>query len=167
MNRRGLLPILIGCLAVGLVALYFTFFRESDENAIKRVLGELATIVSVKDGETLFSRTARVRSKMHDVVTDGVSAHVAELSVDVRGREKLEEDAIKAGLVFTSADCTFVTKKIEIDPAATLAKVDATALVTAVRGGERKVDRRDVHFLLRKEGGWKVDSVDVAPVTSD
>ncbi|MBX3232751.1 MAG: hypothetical protein KIT84_43520 [Labilithrix sp.] len=160
-------PIALGCLVVAAVALYFTFFRESDENAIKRVLAQFATIVSVKDGDTIISRTARMRSKMQDVVTDGVSAHVAELNVDVRGREKLEEDAIKVGLVYASADCTFVTKKIEIDPAATFAKVDATALVTANRGGERKVDKREVHFLLRKDGGWKIDSIDVAPVSAD
>lgn len=150
-----------------MVALYFTFFRESDENAIKRVLSEFATIVSVKNGDTIISRTVRMRSKMKDVVTDDVTAHVAEMNVDVRGREKLEDDAVKVGLVYASADCAFVVRKLEVDPAGTLAKVDATALVTANRGGERKVDKRDVHFLLRKDGGWKIDSIDVAPVVSD
>jgi len=144
-----------------------TFFRESDENAIKRVLSQFATIVSVKDGENVISRTVKMRSKMNDVVTDGVSAHIAEMNVDVTGREKLEDTAVKVVLLYANADCAFVTKKIEIDPGATIAKVDATALVTANRGGERKVDKRDVHFLLRKDGDWKIDSIDVAPITTD
>jgi hypothetical protein len=42
--------------------------------------------------------------------------------------------------------------------------VDGVALVTAIRGGERKVDKRDVHFLLRKDGAWKVSTIDVASV---
>lgn len=165
MNKKW--PIALGCFLVAAVALYFTFFRESDESAIKRVLSDFATIVSVKDGETIISRTVKMRSKMKDVVTDGVSAHVSELNVDVTGREKLEDNAVKVVLLYANADCAFVTKKIEIDPAATFAKVDATALVTANRGGERKVDKREVHFLLRKDGGWKIDSIDVAPITND
>lgn len=163
-------PIALGCLLVASVALYFTFFRESDESAIKRVLSQFATLVSVKDGETIISRTVKMRSKMKDVVTDGVSTHVTEMNDhgwDVTGREKLEDNAVKVVLLYANADCVFVTKKIEIDPAATFAKVDATALVTANRGGERKVDKRDVHFLLRKDGGWKIDSIDVAPIASD
>jgi len=165
MNKRW--PVALGCLAVAMVALYFTFFRESDENAIKRVIAQLATIVSVKNGDTILSRTARMRGKMKDVVTDDVTAHIDEMNVDVRGREKLEDAAVKVGLVYASADCAFVVRKLEIDPAGTLAKVDAVALVTANRGGERKVDKRDVHFLLRKDGSWKVASIDVATVSGD
>ena len=167
---RHVWPIAIGCALVAAVTLYFTFFRESDENAIKRVLSQFATIVSVKDGENVISRTGKMRSKMKDVVTDGVSVNVAEMNDhgwDVRGREKLEDSAVKVVLLYSNADCAIVMRKIEIDPAATFAKVDATALVTANRGGERKVDKRDVHFLLRKDGDWKIDSIVVAPISSD
>jgi hypothetical protein len=60
-----------------------------------------------------------------------------------------------------------VNTKIEIDPAATFAKVDTTAVVTAVRGGDREADKRDVHVLLRKDGGWKIDTLTVTPSRDD
>lgn len=159
-------PALVGlaCALVAGVVLYFTFFRASDEDRIHKVLGELASIVSVKPNDTILSRTARLRSRMDRVVRDDVAVRVEELHVDVRGREKLEDEAAKAGLVYADAECTFVGTKIEIDPAGTFAKVDTTALVTARSGGERKLDKRPVHVLLRKDGDWKIDTLDVSPV---
>ncbi|MBX3212850.1 MAG: hypothetical protein KF850_12505 [Labilithrix sp.] len=154
--------VVLGCAAIAAVALWFTFFRASEEDQIRKTLGELAAIVAVKDGDTLLSRMGRLRSRMKEVVDDDVRVHVAELNMDVRGRHKLEEDATKAGLMFQSADCTFASLSIKVDPAGTVATVDGVALVTALRGGERKVDKRDVHFLLRKDGAWKVSTIDVA-----
>ncbi len=162
------LPIALACAAVAGVAIWLTLFRSSDEDRVKKTLADLATIVSVKDGDTIISRTVRLRSRLKEVVSDDVSVRVDELGMDVRGRQRLEDDAAKAGLVFQNADCTFVTTKMQIDPAATIAQVDATALVTANRGGERKVDKRDVHFLLRKDDGtWKVSTIDVATLRRD
>jgi hypothetical protein len=158
--------VLAGCLAIAGVALWLTFFRDSDEDRIKKVLVELAKIVMIKDGDTLISRTARLRDRLKDVVADDVRVDVTELSLAVHGRQELEDGAAKAGLVYQRADCEFASIQIKVDPAGTLATADAVALVTASRGGERKVDRRNVHFLLQKEGSWKISSVDVAAVTS-
>jgi hypothetical protein len=36
-----------------------------------------------------------------------------------------------------------------------------------VRGGERRVDKRAVHFLLRQDGGWRIMAVDVAAPQRD
>jgi hypothetical protein len=154
--------VVVGCLFVGSIALWLTFFRASEEDRIRKVISELAKIVLVKDGDTILSRTARLRSRMKDVVDDDVRVNVAELGLDVRGRSKLEEDAAKAGLVFQSADCEFSSLSIKVDPVGSVATVDAVALVTANRGGERKVDKRDVHFLLHKDGEWKITTIDVA-----
>jgi hypothetical protein len=142
-------------------------FRASDEDKVRRTLDDLATIVAVKDGDTLLSRLGRLRSRMKDVVEDDVRVNVAELNIDVSGRKKLEEDAAKAGLMFQSADCAFTNLTIRVDPGGTIATVDGLALVTANRGGERKVDKRDVHFLLRKDGAWKVSTIDVATVRQE
>jgi hypothetical protein len=71
------------------------------------------------------------------------------------------EKVAQAGLVFTSADCELTNQRIQIEEGATTAKVDAVAIVTGVRGGERRIDRRDVHFLLRKDGHWRVTTIDV------
>jgi len=46
-------------------------------------------------------------------------------------------------------------------------KVDALAVVTGERGGERRVDKRPVHFLLRKDGDWRITTIDVAPARAD
>ena len=155
------------CALVGAVALYFTFFGASDEDKINKVLSDFASIVSVKPGENILGRTAKMRSRMKDVVRDDVAVRVEELHIDVRTREKLEDEAAKAGLVYNDAECTFVNTKIEIDPAKTFAKVDTTALVTAKVGGERKIDKRPVHVLLRKDGRWLVDTMDVSQPTGE
>jgi hypothetical protein len=154
--------VVVACAAVASVALWLTFFRASEEDQIRKTLGELAKIVAVKEGDTILSRTARLRSRMKDVVDDDVRVNVSELNLDVRGRHKLEEDAAKVGLMYQSADCDFSNLSIKVDPQGTVATVDAVAVVTASRGGERKADKRDVHFLLHKDGGWKVSTIDVA-----
>ena len=159
--------VILACVVVASIALWLTFFQASEEDRIRKTLGELAKNVAVKDGDTILSRTARLRSRMKEVVDDDVRVNVAELGIDVRGRHKLEEDAAKAGLMYQSADCELASLSIRVDPAGTVAQVDAVALVTAKRGGERKVDKRDVHFLLHKDGDWKISTIDVASLKQE
>lgn len=155
--------VVVACAAIASVALYFTFFRSSDEERIRKVLDDLTAAVAVKEGDNVISRTARLRSRMKGVVDDHVGVNIPELGVDARGRARLEEEATRAGLMFQTADCMLSNVSIRIDPSKTLAQADATALVTAKRGGERRVDKRAVHFLLRKtDGDWKVSTIDVA-----
>ena len=154
--------VVLGCAIVAGIALWLTFFRASDEDRIRKALGELTKIVAVKEGDNLLSRMARLRSRTKDVVDDDVRVNIPELHMDVRGRHKFEEDAARAGLMFQSADCELTRTSIRVDPGGTVAQVDAVALVTAVRGGERRVDKRDVHFLLHKDGDWKISTIDVA-----
>ena len=159
--------VVLGCAIVASVALWLTFFRASEEDQIKKVLGELTKIVAVKEGDTLLSRMARLRSRTKEIVADDVRVNVAELNLDVRGRHKFEEDAAKAGLMFQSADCELVSTSIRVDPGGSVAQADAIALVTAIRGGERRIDKRDVHFLLHKDGDWKITTIDVAVPMQD
>lgn len=156
-----------GCALVAFVALYLTFFRDNDEERIKKVLSRFAKIVSVKADDNVIARTARLRSQMGDLVDDNVRVTVPELSVRSSSRKQLEDDAARAGVAFSEADCEFANVTIKLDEGATFATVDAVALVTGVRGGDRKVDRRDVHFLLRKDGSWKITSIDVLPQRSE
>jgi len=169
--------VVAGCVAVAAVVLWVTFFRDSDEERIRRVLVELTKVVAVKEGDTLLSRTARLRSRMKDIVEDDVRVNVAELGADLRGRHKLEDDAARIGVMYARADCELTRLDIRVDPQGSLAQVDAVALVTGMRGGERNVDRgaggspspmsRDVHFLLRRDGDWKISTIDVAPKKED
>jgi hypothetical protein len=125
MRSRATL-VVAACALGGAFALYPTFFRSTDEERIRKVVNDLAAIVMVKDGDTILSRMARLRSRMKDVVDDDVRVDVAELSINLRGRTKLEDDAAKAGLLGTpqqprSTDCAFTGLAIKIDPAGTLA----------------------------------------------
>jgi len=164
-NRKALIG--GACALVGGVAIYFTLFRASDEDQIRKTLGDFASMVGTKPNDTIISRTMRLRTHMKEVVRDDVAVRVDELHVDLRGREKLEDEAAKVGLVYQDAECTFANTRIEMDPAKTFAKVDTTALVTAKVGGERKIDKRPIHVLLRKDGGWLIDTMDVAQPTGD
>lgn len=159
--------LVVGGVAVVAVAIYFGFFRVSEEDRVREVLEELARMVAVRDGDTVLSRAARLRGGMRELVDDDVRVSVVELGIDVRGRGRLADDATRAGLAFQSATVALARTTVTIDPAGTLAKADATALVTASRGGERRVEERAVHFLLRKDGGWRVTTIDVAGPRSD
>lgn len=155
------------CAAVALVVLVITLTRPSEEDRVRKVLERFAKAVAVKQDDNILSRAGRVKSELKETVTDDVHVDVADLNIRVSNRQALAESATKASLVFTSADCELTGMTIKIDDASTTAKVDALALVTGMRGGERKIDRRPVHFLLRKDDGWKITTIDVATSRSD
>jgi len=155
--------IVAGCAAAAAVVLWFTLFRPSEEERVRKVLDRFAKAVVIKSDDTILSRTGRLRAELKATVTDDVYVDVSDLGIRVTSRAALVEDATKAGLVFQSADCSLTGMTIKIDASASSAKVDALAVVTGERGGERRVDRRPVHFLLRKDGDWRITTIDVAP----
>jgi hypothetical protein len=159
--------IVAACAAFAAVALWLTAFRPSEEDRIRQVLERFAKAVAVKPDDNILARTGRLKSELKETVADDVYVDVPDLGIHVATRQSLAENAAKAGLVFTSADCELTGMTIKVDDAATTAKVDALALVTGDRGGERKVDKRPVHFLLRKDGTWKITTVDVATARQD
>jgi hypothetical protein len=159
--------IVAGCAAVAAVALWLTVFRPSEEDRIRKVLDRFAKAVAVKKDDNILSRAGRVNSELKETVADDVYVDVADFSIRVTNRKDLAENATKAGLMFSSADCDLTSMTIKVDDSATTAKVDALAVVTGERGGERKVDKRPVHFLLRKDGSWKITTIDVATSRPD
>lgn len=159
--------IVAGCLAAAAVVLWFTIWRPSEEDRVRKVLDRFAKAVTVKPDDNILSRTGRLRSELKETVTDDVHADVSDVDIRVSSRTALVEDATKAGLVFQSADCSLTAMTIKIDPDATSAKVDALAIVTGERGGERRVEKRPVHFLLRKDGDWRITTIDVAPARGE
>ena len=159
--------IVAGCAAVAAVALWLTVFRPSEEDRIRKVLDRFAKAVAVKQDDNIISRAGRVNSELKETVADDVYADVADFNVRITNRKDLAENATKAGLMFTSADCELTSMTIKVDDSATTAKVDALALVSGSRNGERKVDKRPVHFLLRKDGSWKITTIDVATARQD
>ena len=159
--------IVAACAAVAAVALWLTVFRPSEEDRIRKVLDRFTKAVAVKQDDNILSRAGRVKSELKETVTDDVYVDVADFSVRVTNRKDLTDNATKVGLLYNSADCELTSMTIKIDESATTAKVDALAVVTGERGGERKIDKRPVHFLLRKDGSWKITTVDVATARQD
>lgn len=158
-NRRW--AVAAACGVVAAVALYFTFFGKSDEDQIRKALTTLTKSVAVRENENPIARLARIKSDLKDVAADDVAVDVRELDIRVTGRPKLAENATQVAAVYTSASCDLGSLTIKIDPTGNSAKADAVAEVSGVTRGERRSDRRDVHFLLRKDGGWKITSIDV------
>lgn len=154
--------IVAGCAAAAAIALWLTVFRPSEEDRIRKVLDRFAKAVQVKPDDNILARAGRLRSELKETVADDVYVDVSDLNIRVTNRAALVENATKAGLVFQSADCSLTGMTIKVDENATTAKVDGLAVVTGERGGERKVDRRPVHFLLRKDGDWRITTIDVA-----
>lgn len=152
-----------GCVLVAAVALWLTVFSASDEDRIKKQLVRVARTVDVKQDENPLARLGRIQSELRDVVDDDVAVDVRELGLRITGRKKLAENAAQIAAVHSSASAELTSVTVKIDPSGTSAKADARAVVTGVRGGEHRSDTRDVHFLLRKDGGWRITSIDVLP----
>lgn len=159
--------IVAGCAVVAAVAVWLTAFRPSEEDRVRKVLDRFAKAVQVKPDDNILARTGRLRSELKETVTDDVYVDVSDLNIRVTSRAALVENATKAGLVFQSAECTLTSMTIKVDEASSTAKVDALAVVTGDRGGERKTDKRPVHFLLRKDGNWRITTIDVATASAD
>jgi hypothetical protein len=149
------------CAAAAAIVLWLSLFRASEEDQIKKTLDRLVKTVMVKEGDNIISRTARLKSELAEIVDDDVRIDVPDLHISTTGRRELVEKAAQAGVMFSSADCELTNTRLQIDDGATTAKVDALAVFTGVRGGDRRIDRREVHFLLRKDGHWRVTTIDV------
>lgn len=153
--------IIAGCAVAAAVAIWLTLFRPSEEDRIRDVLNRFAKSVAIKRDDTLLSRAGRIKSELKETVADDVYVDVADFSIRVSTRKDLAEKAIQAPAVYTTADCELMGMTIKVDDSRTSAKVDALALVKGERGGDRKVDKRPVHFLLRNDGAWKITTIDV------
>lgn len=159
--------IVCACAVVAVLVLGFTLLRPSEEERIRKVIDRLAVAVSVKPNDNVLIRMGRIKSELKETVTEDVHVDVPDLNIRVSNRAQLAERATQAGLVFQSAQCTFVGMTIKVEDEAQVAKADALAVVTGERGGARRVDKRSVHFLLRKDGDWRVTTIDVAPATAE
>jgi hypothetical protein len=151
----------VAAAALGAV-LCFVLFRGSEEARVRETLERFAAIVRVKPDDNVLARAGRLRSGFKELVTDDVHVDVPDLSMRLSSRDDLAAGATSAAAAYGSADATLTSVRIRIDESETTATADALVIVDGVRGGERRVDRRDVHFLLRNDGGWRIAAIDVA-----
>jgi hypothetical protein len=162
-STRARRNVLIGAAIVVVASVLWTLLaRPSEEERVKQTLARFAKVVAIKANDNVLARAGRLRAGCKELLDDMVRVDVEGLALHVSSREAFVDGATKAGLVWTSADAEVAAAEVRIDEAVTTAKVDATVVVTGVRGGERRIDRRRVHFLLRKDGVWKISTIDVA-----
>lgn len=145
------------CALVAGVVLYFTVFRASEEDRIRDVVTKFVKANEIKKDDNPLGRMARLNTVFKDTVDDDVRADVAEVGIAVTGRKKLAEDATKAAAMFSEATLDVADLKIKIDDSKTTAKADCTVTMKSAD----RTDKRDVHFLLRNDGGWKITTLDV------
>ncbi len=162
LTKRSRALVAASCVLVFAIALWFTFFRASEEDKVRRTLDRFVEVVRVKPGDNLLARAGRLRSGFKELVSEDVHVDVPDLGIRLTSRDKLAEGATAAAAAYTSADATLTNVRIRIDESNTTAKADVLLLMTAERGGDRRVDRRDVHFLLRNDDGWKITTIDAA-----
>jgi hypothetical protein len=155
--------IVAGCAIVAVITLSLTLFRPAEDERVRRVLQRFAKAVAIKPDDNVLSRTGRLKSELKETVADDIYVDVPDLGIRTSSRAALVDGAVKASLVYSAADCDLTSATIKVDDAATTAKVDALAIVTGTRGGDKRIDKRPVHFLLRKDdGSWKITTIDVA-----
>lgn len=147
---------------VGSSALWTFLARPSEEERVKQTLARFAKVVAIKENDNALVRAGRLRSGCKELLDDMVRVDVSDLALHVSGRAAFVDGATKAGVVWTTADAEVTGAQVKLDEAATTAKVDAVVVITGARGGERRIDRRSVHFLLRKDGDWRISTIDVA-----
>jgi hypothetical protein len=166
MDERLKRRLAIAAVLLGLAGLaYALFARPSEEERIRSVLDRLARAVSVEPAETnALLRAARLRKELGELLTDDVDVSIPELSASTRGRESVTAIAARAGSLYGSAEISLSAVDVKLDANETRASVRSIATLSAIQGNEAQRDRRVVRFgLVKQDGGWRVDSVAVAP----
>lgn len=160
MSRRH---VWIACVMAIAVLLGVFLLRPGDEDQIRKTLDRFLHALTIKDQDNVVARVGRLRSELREAASDDIAVTVPDLNVQLVGRPALVERATAAQSLYQSASAEFTRLTIKIDDARKSARVDGVVVVTGVRGGQRKIDTRDVHLLLRNDGGWRITSLDVMP----
>jgi hypothetical protein len=154
--------------ALGLVAiaaaLYFVFFRSSDEERIKDQLARLAKTVSVSEEQkNPITRAAHLRSELAEIFEKDVRASIPELGSARVGRDALVELALTSSAMVRTVRVEITNVEIKIDDASKSAHVKATArLRGTMSDGQDKRDERALDLqLTRREGDWRIASLTV------
>jgi hypothetical protein len=135
-------------IAAAAVALWAIFFRGSDEDRIRAVIVKAATAVRVVEGENPVLRAARVKGDLGETLDRDVAFTVPELNASGEGVGKGRDAAVAAAL---SAGGLW-------------ASAQTTVTLSAIRGGQRERDVRQVSFELRKlDGEFRIVAVTVQP----
>lgn len=152
--------VVAGCVLVGALALYLTLFRTSDEDRVRAVLQRFTAACAIKADDNALARAGRLRSTFAETTTADVRVDVDEPRLALAGRDALVEAGTRAPAVYGQASIELGAVRVRVDEGKVMATADALALL---RGPDRS-EKREVHFLLRNDGGWRIATVAVAGV---
>jgi hypothetical protein len=155
-------------IAAAAVALWAIFFRGSDEDRIRAVIVKAATAVRVVEGENPVLRAARVKGDLGETLDRDVAFTVPELNASGegvgKGRDAAVAAALSAGGLWSSAEVSIAFSRVTVDPGGNTASAQTTVTLSAIRGGQRERDVRQVSFELRKlDGEFRIVAVTVQP----
>jgi hypothetical protein len=162
MNRRLWVA---AAVAVAAALVYTFFFRQSDEGRIRRQLRALAEAVQVEEGagNPVF-RAAHLKDAYAHLFTPRVEVDVPEVSREAMRREELVGATIGAEAPYQAVSLAFTGVRVYIDDRASSARVTGTAAITAVEGGQRRLEKRDFTMRFEKtDGEWRIDAVATMP----
>ena len=154
------LPIAVIAAGVCLIV-YALLLRPSDEDRIRERLDRLASAVGVREDETNpVARGTRLGGELGELFAPEVPVSIPELGGD---RRELAAAATQAGAYYRSADVSFGSVTVRVEPGRTAASASATATLAGIeRGGGERRDTREVSFELERiDGDWRITALRV------
>jgi hypothetical protein len=155
MRSRWAVVLVVASLAL----LAYVVFGGSDEDKILLRVKELAAAVETRSDESILFRTARINRVFKDTLDPDITFRAPELP-SKSGVRDLALLAAEAGQTFGAVRLSVGATDIHV--AGDLAHAVSEITLTSERGNELHGDRRSVRFELRRAGGWRVRSIDVA-----
>jgi hypothetical protein len=156
--------IVLGSVALA-VAVYALWFRDSDEERVRKTVRRAADAVAVIEGESPIMRATRVRSELIAVLAPDVSVDIpdlTELNNLTSGRDPLIGVAIGATQLWQRAEIGVTFSRVQSDGASAFA--DATVTVSASRAGSAEREVRRCSFrLVKRDGVFRITEVTVYP----
>jgi hypothetical protein len=163
-SRRTLAWLVV---AGSLGVLGWLFFGESDEAKILARLEELASAVETKQDENMAFRALRLKPIFEEGFEPGALLRAPELQ-ETSGVKALTAFAASVPRFYGELDVSIGETDVHVEPEANQARVTAGVTVTGRIGGELRRDKRVVRFtLVKRDGEWRVELVDVAPKTHE
>jgi hypothetical protein len=164
LSRRGIV-VLAAVALLGVLA--WIFLGDSDEAKVLARLDEIASAVRTRSDENLAFRALRLRPIFEESFEPGATLRAPELQ-DTSGVKELTALAASVPRYYGELDVSIAETDVHVEKAANLARVTAGVTVTGRVGGELRRDKRVVRFsLVKRDGDWRVELIDVAPKTHE
>lgn len=148
-------------LAVAVAAWAFTRFGPGDARVIRQKLGTLEDQIAKDDGESNLAGAAKAR-QIGELLTPQFEIVIVPYSETVTSRQELLRLAMAYRSRSSRVGLAFRDERLEIDPAARTARLDAVA---ALSGDDQRRESYRVAFDWEKSGGdWLIRRIEVLEV---